>query len=159
MSTTDIEKELAWNKVITKIEAIAGMKKVYQGFVDPDTIPSSHFPCSMLEPNESTPIEDEYWGISSSWGLQSLSLILWFFFRIFEKQKRITGTASIPGVFDWEKTIKKALVATPLYLDNTVINVSFGNIRYLRSMTEQPKQGIIRGFELELLLPVMEHLR
>jgi len=159
MSTTDVEKEIVWSEIVTRIEAVPDVQKCHEGFIPPDTIPDAGFPCGMLEPDEASIVEDEYWGVSSSWGLTNLNLLLWFFFRIYEKQKHITGTVSIPGIFDWEKTIKKALVAAPLNLNDKAIKVSFGTTLYLRSMTEQPDKGIIRGFELPLIIPVMEHLR
>lgn len=146
-----MDKETAWDEVIARLETIATIKKVYEGFVDISSIPDSHKPCIMVEPDITEVIEDNYDESGGNYALEQLNLVVWVLFVIWEKDKQVTGKGAIKGVFEWEKVIKDCLTANPKYLDNKVVKIRFGNITYLRNIGETTK-GIVRLVQMDVEL-------
>ncbi len=156
-----MSKETAWLDIVARLAAVAGIQKVYEVWVDPDSIPASHFPCYCIEPDNSSPIEDTnlYGGRGMAMCYENLRLIIWLWFRIFQKGKAVTGTGTARGVFDYELATKTALCALPLDLGDKATHVNFTDTRYLRSIDEQAKNGLIRGVEMEIEVPLLIQYR
>ncbi len=144
-----MDKETAWDEVVTRLEAITGIKKVYEGFRDLDSIPDSHKPCIMLEPDITDVLEENYDEVGGNYALEEVHLILWVLFVLFEKDKQVTGKTGINGVFDWEKAVKNKLTEAPKHLDNKVAKIRFDSVIYLRSVGETTK-GIVRLVQIEV---------
>lgn len=146
-----MDKEIAWSEVIARLGTIAGINKVYEGFKDLDTIPTSYQPCIMVEPDSSEPLEDNY-DTMQNYAYENVSLIVWVLFTMFEKGKAVTGKVGMNGVFEWEKAVKDKLTEAPKFLNNKVVRVSFGSVRYLRNVSETTNKGILRLVEMEVNL-------
>jgi len=147
-----VDKETAWSEVITRLGTIAGINKVYEGFKDLDTIPTTYQPCVMVEPDSSEPLEDDYDNTGGNYAYENVSLVVWVLFTMFEKGKAVTGKVGMNGVFEWEKAVKDKLTEAPQFLNDKVIRVSFGNVRYLRNVSESADKGILRLVEIEVNL-------
>lgn len=146
--------EDAWNEVITRLKTIANIQKVYEGWVEFDSIPHSHYPCIVVEPDYEEPEFDAY-NFSTSYAKENLGIILWVLFKIFEKDKQVTGTALLDGAFGWKNAVKDKLLELPLYLNEKVIEIRFPRVQYLRAAAEKPKPIQLRVVQMEIALDVM----
>lgn len=144
-----MDKETAWDEVILRLEAIVGIKKVYEGFRDLESIPDSHKPCIMVEPDGTEVLEENYDELGGNYALEQVNLIVWVLFVVWEKDMAVTGKAGVSGVWDWEKAVKNKLTSAPINLNNKVDKVRFGSGIYLRSVGETTK-GIVRLIQLEV---------
>jgi hypothetical protein len=149
-----MNKETAWNEVVTRLEAIAGIVKVYQGFHELESVPDSHKPCIILEPDTTTVLEDNYDESGGNYALEQLNLVLTLLFNVWEKGKAVTGKVGILGVFEWEKLVKDALGDIPEALGYKVAKVSFGDVVYLHSAVATSKE-FVRALviDVQLLIP------
>ncbi len=147
-------KETAWSEIIKRIRTIPGVKKVYEGFVDLDSIPLEHYPCIMVEPDFSEPVIDQYDVAGANYCIEVFNLSILIMFKVYQKGKSITGTRA-KGVLEWEKALKDKLTEAPKHLDKKVVRVSFGKTAYMRNRpTEIPTRGIIRFVEIEVGLRI-----
>ena len=137
-------KEDAWNEMITRLNAIVGNNKTYEGFVELESVPHATFPCIVAEPVYAEPDEDFYDSETTSHSNTIFSINLWSLFKIYEKGKQVTGTITIRGALDWEKIIEETLCAHPIHLGGLAVRVFFGRTDYLRFASEQPGQLELR---------------
>ena len=145
-----MDKEDAWDEVIDRLEAIDDIQKVYEGYVDPNSIPHSHYPCIIAEPKESNIDEDFIDYEVASCSNEIFWIDLFILFKLYQKGKQVTGTASIKGMLDLEEDVREALCAAPIKLGGLVVRVLFGNTYYGRSSPELPKQQQLRSIQIEL---------
>jgi len=146
-----VDKKAVWQEMISRLDSISWMENVYDGFVDPTTIPDDSMPCAMLEPYTTEVKEDHYDNTGGNYALEELNLTLWVFFVLWEKEKQVTGTQSLQGIFEREKDIKDKLTEAPIHLDGKVNKISFGRCTYLQAVGEQLKQEV-RVIQIEISL-------
>lgn len=145
-----MNKETAWNEVIARLGAIAGIKKVYEGYVDLTSVPHSHYPGIIAEPIYSETDED-YWDSEVvSLGNEIFWIDLYILFKIYQKGKEVTGVGALNGALDMEKIVREKLCEAPIHLDGKVVRVFFGRTNYLRTSPERPKQEQLRVVHLEV---------
>lgn len=145
-----MDKEDAWDVVITRLEAIAGIQKVYEGYVEPNSIPHSHYPCIIVEPAYTEVDEDFHDSEVVSYANEIFWIDLFILFKIYQKEKQVTGTGAIRGALDLEEDIREKLCEAPIKLNGQVVRVMFGRTNYLRTSPEQPKQEQLRVVHVEL---------
>ena len=150
--TTTVED--AWDEVITRLKAITNILKVYEGWTDFDSAPHSHYPCIVVEPTYEEPEFDSY-NFPTSYAKENLGIVVWVLFKIFEKDKQVTGTALLDGAFDWKNAVKDKLLELPLYLNEEVIEIRFTRVLYLRAAEEEPELVQLRVVQMEIALDVM----
>ena len=145
-------KEAAWTEMITRLDAIVGNNKTYEGFVELESVPHATFPCIVAEPVNSEVDEDFHDSETTSYANEIFTINLWILFKIYEKDKQVTGTVGIAGALDWEATVKEAICDTTLpntvHLDGQAARVFFGRTDYLRFASEQPGQLQLRVVQL-----------
>ncbi len=144
-----MDKETAWNEVIARLGTIAGIKKVYEGYVDLNSVPHSHYPCVIAEPIFSETDEDS-WDMGTSYGNEIFWIDLYILFKIYQKGKQVTGTGALNGALDMEKSVREKLCEAPIHLNGKVVRVLFGRTNYLRTSPEQPKPEQLRVVHLEV---------
>ena len=144
-----MDKETVWDEVILRLEAIVGIKKVYEGFRDLDSIPDANKPCIMVEPDVTEVLEENYDEAGGNYALEQLNLIVWVLFIVWEKDIQVTGKLGVSGVFDWEKAVKNKLTEAPINLGNKLAKIRFDRVTYLRSVGETTK-GIVRLIQIEV---------
>ena len=144
-----MNKETAWSETITKLGTIPGIKKVYEGFHEIESVPDATKPCIIVEPDGSNVLEDVYDHDGANYALEQLNLIVTVLFNVWEKGKAVTGKAGINGVFEWEKLVKDELAGLPMALNGKVNKVWFGDVMYLRSAVATTKE-FVRAVTIEV---------
>jgi len=149
-------KENAWNELISRLDAIVGNNKTYEGWVELESVPHATYPCIVAEPVYSEVDEDFHDSEVSSHGNEIFAINLWILFKIYEKDKQVTGTVGIAGALDWEKSVKEAIcdVTAPntAHLNGLAVRVFFGRTDYLRYASEQPGQLQLRVVQIEVYI-------
>jgi len=145
-------KEAAWNEVITRLDAMAGNNKTYEGWVELESVPHATYPCIVAEPVYSEIDEDFQDSETISYANEIFCINLWILFKIYEKDKQVTGTVGISGALDWEKLVKETLCAHPIHLAGQAVRVFFGRTDYLRFASEQPGQLQLRVVQMEVYI-------
>lgn len=149
-------KEDAWNELIIRLKAVAGVLKVYEGWVELESVPHATYPCIVAEPVYSEVDEDFHDSEAVSYGNEIFAINLFLLFKIYEKDKQVTGTVGIAGALDWEKVIKEAICDVTLpntvHLDGLAARVFFGRTDYLRFASEQPGQLQLRVVQMEVYI-------
>jgi len=144
-----MNKEISWTEVITRLGNIAGIKKVYEGFHEFESIPDVTKPCIVVEPDSTNVLEDVYDYDGANYALEELNLIVTLFFTVWEKGKAVTGKTGILGVFEWEKLVKDKLAGLPKALNGKVSKVGFGDVLYLQSAVATSKE-FVRAISIEV---------
>lgn len=149
-------KEDAWVEIISRLDAIAGNNKTYEGWVELESVPHATYPCIVAEPVYSEVDEDFHDSEAVSYGNEIFCINLWLLFKIYEKDKQVTGTVGIAGALDWEKTVKEAICdvtgGETVHLDELAARVFFGRTDYLRFASEQPGQLQLRVVQLTVYI-------
>ena len=149
-------KEDAWDELIIRLRAIAGIQKVYEGKVALESVPHPTYPCIVVEPEYSEPDEDFHDSEAASYGNEIFAINLWMLFKIYEKGKAVTGSGGIAGALDWEKVVKEAICdvtgGETAHLDELAVRVFFGRTDYLRFASEQPGQLQLRVVQLTVYI-------
>ena len=146
-------KEDAWNEVIIRLKNIANIQKVYEGWVDFDSVPHSHYPCIVVEPVYAEVDFDAY-NFSTSYAIENFGVVVWILFKIFQKDKQVIGVGALNGALDWEDAVKDKLLELPLYLNEEIIEIRFPRVQYLRTAAESPGQVQLRVVQMEIVLDV-----
>ena len=147
-------KKDAWNEVITRFKTIVNIQKVYEGWVEFDSVPHSHYPCIVVEPVYAEVDFDAY-NFPTSYAKENFGIVVWILFKIFEKDKQVTGTLTLDGALDWEDAVKDKLLELPLYLNEKVIEVRFPRVQYLNAAEEKPELVQLRVVQMEISLDLM----
>lgn len=143
-------KEDAWDAVYNRLDTLADIQKIYNGYIDVDSIPHSHFPCIIMDPVYSEAEESFSDSEDTSYNNEVFWIDLFVLFKIYQKDKQVTGTDAIDGALDWEETVRNKLCDEPRHLNEEVVRVMFGRTNYLRSSPEIPKQDQLRVVHIEL---------
>ena len=148
-----MDKETAWGKVITRLKTIANVQKVYEGWVELDSVPHSHYPCIVVEPDYAE-VEFDSYNFPTSYAKENFGIVVWVLFKIFQKDKQVIGVGALDGALDWEDAVKDKLLELPLYLNEEIIEIRFPRVQYLRTAAESPGQVQLRVVQMEIVLDV-----
>ena len=122
-----MDLESIYNKVVSILENdstnLSYINKVYKGYRD--NIPESMFPCIMVEvvnaPEDGNTMPND---VMVQFGITIYGVI-----KVLDKDKQIVGDASIKGILDLNKDIKKSLGAY-ITLDGECITYSLPDTRF-----------------------------
>lgn len=146
-------KKDAWNEVITRLKNIPNILKVYEGWVDFDSVPHSHYPCIVAEPNYAE-VEFDSYNFPTSYAKENFGIVVWVLFKIFQKDKQVIGVGALNGALDWEDAVKDKLLELPLYLNEEIIEIRFPRVQYLNAAEKEPELVQLRVVQMEIVLDV-----